>query len=160
MKTLKNVSFYVIVFFLLGFSSSVFAQTSPSSVEDEIIALTYKIWKAENDNDMAVRNKYISDDYTEFNSDYSTRIDGKTKNFKLSDANLTAGKSLADEMLNPKVQVYGDVAILTYNFAGVIKGNDGKVTVSKAKSTRVYVKMNGDWKLVHANFGSDPTTNN
>ncbi len=63
-------------------------------------------------------------------------------------------------MLNPKVQVYGDVAILTYNFAGVIKGNDGKVTVSKAKSTRVYVKMNGDWKLVHANFGSDPTTNN
>ncbi len=97
MKTLKNVSFYVIVFFLLGFSSSEFAQTSPSSVEDEVIALTYKIWKAENDNDMAVRNKYISDDYTEFNSDYSTRIDGKTKNFKLSDANLTAGKSLADK---------------------------------------------------------------
>jgi len=108
---------------------------------------------------MATRNKYISDDYTEFNSDYATRIDGKTKNFTLSDANFSGGTSLADEMLNPKVQVYGDVAILTYNFAGVIKNNDGKVVTSKAKSTRVYVKMNGTWKLVHANFGMDPNNN-
>jgi len=160
MKTLKNVSFYFFMVFLIGLSSSIFAQTSSSSVENDIIALTYKIWKAENENDMATRNKYISDDYTEFNSDYSTRIDGKTKNFKLSDANISGGKSLADEMLNPKVQVFGDVAILTYNFAGVIKKNDGEVVTSKAKSTRVYVKMNGDWKLVHANFGFDSINNN
>ena len=156
MKTLKNVSFYLSVIFLLGFSSSLFAQTS---VDDEIISLTYKLWKAENGQDMTVRNRYIADDYTEFNSVFSTRIDGKTKNFTLSDASFSAGTSLADEMLNPKVQVYGDVAILTYNFAGVIKGSDGKVTPSKAKSTRVYVKMNGDWKLVHANFGADPSDN-
>lgn len=156
MKTFKNVSFFLSIFLVLGFSSSLLAQTS---VEDEIISLTYKIWKAENEHDMAVRNKYIADDYTEFNPGYSTRIDGKTKNFTLTDAGNSGGTSLADEMLNPKVQVYGDVAILTYNFAGVIKGNDGKVTPSKAKSTRVYVKMNGDWKLVHANFGADPNDN-
>ena len=156
MKTIKNVSFFVFVFLTLGFTSALFAQAPVPSAEDEVIALTYKIWKAENENDMTVRNKYISDDYTEFNSSYSTRIDGKAKNYKLSDANLTGGKSLADEMLNPKVQVYGDVAILTYNFAGVIKNNDGRIVTSKAKSTRVYVKMNGDWKLVHANFGMDP----
>ncbi len=159
MKTLKNISFVIFVFSVMIFSSISFAQTPNPSVEDEIIAITYKLWKAENENDMATRNKYIADDYTEFNGSYSTRIDGKAKNFKLSDANLAGGKSLADEMLNPKVQVYGDVAILTYNFAGVIQGNDGKVTESKAKSTRVYVKMNGDWKLVHANFGFDPTSN-
>jgi ketosteroid isomerase-like protein len=157
MKTLINVSFFLFVFLLP--SSALLAQSSPAYVEDEIIALTYKLWKAENENDMVTRNKYISDDYTEFNPSYSTLIEGKKKNFNLSDANLTGGKSLADEMLNPKVQVYGDVAILTYNFAGVIKNNDGKVVTSKAKSTRVYVKMNGDWKLVHANFGFDPTTN-
>jgi len=156
MKTLNKVSFFVFMLLVLGFSSSIFAQAAAPSVEDEIIALTYKIWKAENDKDMATRNKYISDDYTEFNPSYSTRIDGKTKNFNLSDANAMGGKSLADEMLNPKVQVYGDVAILTYNFAGVIKNNDGKVVTSKAKSTRVYVNMNGTWKLVHANFGMDP----
>jgi len=159
MKTLSKVSFFVFTLLVLGFSSSLFAQAAAPSAEEEIIALTYKIWKAENDKDMATRNKYISDDYTEFNSDYATRIDGKTKNFTLSDANFSGGTSLADEMLNPKVQVYGDVAILTYNFAGVIKNNDGKVVTSKAKSTRVYVKMNGTWKLVHANFGMDPNNN-
>ena len=159
MKTLSKVSFFVFTLLVLGFSSSLFAQAAAPSAEEEIIALTYKIWKSENDKDMATRNKYISDDYTEFNSDYATRIDGKTKNFTLSDANFSGGTSLADEMLNPKVQVYGDVAILTYNFAGVIKNNDGKVVTSKAKSTRVYVKMNGTWKLVHANFGMDPNNN-
>ena len=159
MKTFNKVSFFMFTLLVLGFSSSIFAQAAAPSAEEEIIALTYKIWKAENDKDMATRNKYISDDYTEFNSDYATRIDGKTKNFTLSDANFSGGTSLADEMLNPKVQVYGDVAILTYNFAGVIKNNDGKVVTSKAKSTRVYVKMNGTWKLVHANFGLDPNNN-
>ena len=159
MKSLKNTSFVMVIFLILTLSTGIMAQVPPPSVEDEIIALTYKIWKAENENDMSVRNKYISDDYTEFNSGYSTRIDGKAKNFNLSDANFTAGSSLANEMLNPKVQVFGDAAILTYNYAGVIKENDGNVRSTKAKSTRVYVKMNGDWKLVHANFGYDPGNN-
>ena len=159
MKYLKNVLFLIIGLILLILASDLNAQTSMNSTENEIIALTYKIWKAENENDMATRNKYIADDYTEFNSDYSTRIDGKQKNFHLTDANLSGGTSLADEMLNPKVQVFGDVAILTYNFAGVVQGNDGSFNNTKAKSTRVYVKMNGDWKLVHANFGYDPGNN-
>jgi ketosteroid isomerase-like protein len=157
MKTPKKVSLFLFVFLVLGFSSTVIAQTPVPSAEEEVIALTYKLWDAENLKDMAFRNKHVSDDYTEFNSVFSTRIDGKTKNFKLSDANFSGGTSLSDEMLNPKVQVYGDVAILTYNFAGVVKDNDGKTRSSKAKSTRVYVKMNGEWKLVHANFGLDPT---
>lgn len=156
MKTLNKVSFFVFTLLVLGFSSSLFAQSTAPSIEDEIIALTYKIWKAEDDKDMATRNKFISDDYTEFNSDYATRIDGKAKNFNLSDANATGGTSLANEMLNPKVQVFGDVAILSYNYAGVRKDNSGNVTSVKAKSTRIYVNMNGTWKLVHANFGMDP----
>ena len=159
MKTLNKVSFFVFTLLVLGFSSSLFAQSAAPSVEDEIIALTYKLWKAEDDKDMATRNKYTADDYTEFNSDYSTRIEGKAKNFNLSDANAKGGTSLANEMLNPKVQVFGDVAILSYNYAGVLKDNSGKVTGSKAKSTRVYVNMNGTWKLVHANFGMDPNNN-
>jgi ketosteroid isomerase-like protein len=156
MRTL-TMSLILSMFLALGISSISLAQNSSGSVEDEIIALTYKIWKAENENDMATRKKYISEDYTEFNPSYSTLIEGRDKNFKLTNANNMSGKSLADEMLNPHVKVYGDVAILTYNFAGVIKGNDGKVTTSKAKSTRVYVKTNGTWMLVHANFAFDPT---
>ena len=56
------------------------------------------------------------------------------------------------EMANEKVQVYGDVAILSYNYIASIKNKDGKVSPAMAKSTRVYVKQGGQWMLVHANF--------
>ena len=49
------------------------------------------------------------------------------------DPNQTVGA----EMLNSKVQVYGDVAILTYNFAGLKKNKDGETKPKRAKSTRV-----------------------
>ena len=47
------------------------------------------------------------------------------------------------------------MAILSYNFVGVTKDKDGKAEPTRAKSTRVYVKKNGQWWLVHANFGAD-----
>jgi len=58
------------------------------------------------------------------------------------------------------VQVYnGDVAILTYNYVGLLKDKDGKTEPSRAELTRVYVKQNGKWMLVHANFGADQLPN-
>jgi ketosteroid isomerase-like protein len=62
------------------------------------------------------------------------------------------GSFLAGEMANAKVQVHGDVAILSYNFLEVTKDAEGETSPMLAKSTHVYVKMNGEWKLVHANF--------
>ena len=157
MKTLNNFSFFTLMIFVFGFSSALFAQTPNPSVEDEVIALTYKIWKAETNKDMIEMNKYLADDYTEFNPTYSTRVDGKKLNVTLSEAiSMNSGTILAAEMLNPKVQVYGDVAILSYNYAGVSKDIDGKLINTKAKSTRVYAKIKGEWKLVHANFALDP----
>ncbi len=72
---------------------------------------------------------------------------------RLADASSTGtGALVAAEMANEKVQVYGDVAILTYNFVGMTKDNDGVVQPFLSKSTRVYVKKDGKWMLVHANF--------
>jgi ketosteroid isomerase-like protein len=100
----------------------------------------------------------MSDDYTEFNGDYATRLEGKTMNAHLAEAaGKDSTKNIAAEMANPKVQVYnGNVAILTYNYVGLSIDKDGKTTPSRAKSTRVYVKKDNKWMLVHANFGTDP----
>jgi len=160
MKSLKSTFFVTVSILILSFSTGLFAQAPMSSVEDEVIALTYKIWEAEAEKNMNEMNKYLSDDYTEFNPTYSTRIDGKKLNTTLSEVLVVnSGTVLAAEMLNPKVQVYGDVAILSYNYAGASKDNEGNIDNTKAKSTRVYVKMNGKWKLVHANFALDPGNN-
>lgn len=134
-------------------SGSALAGDDPK-VAAEIMALARAQWSAETaGKSVAEQSASTADDYTEFNQDYPTRIDGKTLSDRLVEAIGTDGsKSLAGDMVNPKVQVYGDTAILTYNFVGVTKDKDGKTSPSAAKSTRVYAKMNGKWMLVHANF--------
>lgn len=131
------------------------ANPAPPTVAEEVIAITKAQWAAEMKKDVAGAMKNVADDYTEFNPDYPTRLDGKQINWKLAEATAGGSGSLvAAEMANEKVQVFGDVAILTYNFIGATKNKDGAVEPQLAKSTRVYVKKNGQWWLVHANFGA------
>jgi len=144
----------VVVLCLVAVSLLGFAQASQKQAADEVIAVTKAQWAAEMRKDTAAAMKNVADDYTEFNSDFLTRLDGKAINARLSEAQAGAsGGLVAAEMTNEKVQVYGDVAILTYNFAGVTKNKDGETDTTRAKSTRVYVKQGGQWWLVHANFG-------
>lgn len=137
----------------LWMSGSALAADDPK-VAAEIMALARAQWTAEvAGKSVADQSASTADDYTEFNQDYPTRIDGKALSDRLAEAIGSDGsKSLAGDMVNPKVQVYGDAAILSYNFVGVSKDKDGKTSPSAAKSTRVYAKMNGKWMLVHANF--------
>ena len=129
------------------------AQSQSSSAADEVVAVTKAQWTAEMRKDIEGSQKMVAEDYTEFNDEYPTRLDGKKLNRKLAEANLgSPGRLMATEMANEKVQVYGDVAILTYNFIGVASDKDGKTEATRAKSTRVYVKKDGQWWLVHANF--------
>jgi ketosteroid isomerase-like protein len=132
-------------------------QAGSKAVEDEVIRVTKAQWAAEIQRNGAEASKNIASDYTEFNGDYSTRLEGKDLTGRLNDANFkSSGKLLAADMINPKVQVYGDVAILSYNYVGVAQNKDGETEPVRAKSTRVYVKKGNDWMLVHANFAPDP----
>ena len=135
----------------------VYAQTANSQVADEVIGVVKAEWAAARQKNVPDSMKSIADDCTQFTADAATRIEGKALLTRISEAaNKDAGTTLTDEMLNPKVQVYGDVAIVSYNYYGQAQDKDGKVTSNKAKSTRVYAKQGGKWMLVHANFGADP----
>ena len=143
-----------------AFAINASAQQADQATADAVIAMVKAQWAAEikDPTNIAEQLKDASDDYTEFNGDYATRLDGKAMSSRLAEAGAKAsGKTTAAEMANPKVQVYnGNVAILTYNYVGVIQDKDGKTEPSRAKSTRVYVKQGDKWTLVHANFGADP----
>lgn len=131
--------------------ASVLAQDAKA---DEIIALAKSQWAAENAmKPVSEAWTSVADEYTEFNSILPTRVDGKALAAKFYDAQNQSGDSnLVSEMQNARVQFHGDTAILTYNYAGVTKSAKGELTNNLAKSTRVYVKQNGRWMLVHANF--------
>ena len=139
-------------------ASSLFVIAAPAAAAEdprvaaEIIALARAQWASEIAGQPAAQQMAsVADDYTEFNGDYPTRIDGKDMATRMSEIAPYAKPVFAD-LSNPKVQVYGDTAILTYNYAGMTRGADGKVNPAVAKSTRVYVRQGGQWKLVHANF--------
>lgn len=130
------------------------AQAADDATAAEVMAVVKAQWAAENQNQPAAQAlASIADDYTEFNPEVPTLLEGKAIAGRFYDGSLQSGdKGLVSEMVNPHVQVYGDTAILTYNYAGMTKGSDGKVRNNFAKSTRVYVRQNGRWMLVHANF--------
>ena len=143
-----------------AFTMNASAQQADQAISDAVIAMTKAQWAAgiKDPTNVAEQMKDASDDYTELNGDYATRLDGKAMNSRLAEASgKESGKTIASEMANPKVQVYnGNVAILTYNYVGLTMDKDGKTTPGRAKSTRVFVKKGEKWMLVHANFGSDP----
>ena len=136
---------------VLMLSSPVSAAENPQ-VASEIMALARAQWASEIAGaPMAQQNVSLADDYTEFNGDFPTLLVGKAMSTRMGEV-TPYDKAMYSDMQNGRVQVYGDTAILTYNFAGLRRGSDGKVNPSLAKSTRVYVKQDGQWKLVHANF--------
>lgn len=134
------------------------AQTPPAMAADNpqvaaaVMALARSQWGAEiAGKSAAEQNVSLADDYTEFNPDYPTRLEGKALATQMAAAS-GGDTAVFSDMQNAKVQVYGDTAILTYNFVGIRKDAAGKTSPNTAKSTRVYVKTGGEWKLVHANF--------
>ncbi len=151
---MKKLNYMIILGLILTAPTSAMADDA-----DDVIALAKAQWAAQMANAPAAKvMETVADDYTEFNPTYPTRLDGKKLNEKFAEASAKdATKLVVADMANPKVQVYGDVAILTYNFLGATQDPDGTISQFTAKSTRVYAKKSGDWMLVHANFA--PLTN-
>ncbi len=52
------------------------------------------------------------------------------------------------ELGDPKVQVYGDTAILTFHYLSTFNGEPG----TPWKATDVFRRTNGDWHIVHAHW--------
>ncbi|MDQ3803489.1 MAG: nuclear transport factor 2 family protein [Acidobacteriota bacterium] len=64
-------------------------------------------------------------------------------------------KMLDFQMYNPRVQVYGDTAVLTYNAASTVNMG-GRVMNYTSKVTSVYVRQNGVWRVVHGHESMNP----
>lgn len=66
-----------------------------------------------------------------------------------------AGRFTVDryEMLHPKVQHYGDVAILTYRIQNYARQADGtERPTTRWNVTEVFRRIDGTWRTVHSHF--------
>jgi ketosteroid isomerase-like protein len=54
------------------------------------------------------------------------------------------------EMVEPRVQGYGDVAILSYNLLSYVPGPDGPASQTvRWNATAVYTRVSGQWQIAH-----------
>ena len=90
-----------------------------------------------------------SDDYTYFDEFTKARIDGLDAMKKWYAPSIGKIYNARYEMLNPKVQWFGETGILTFNL--ITYSKEEKVT-SRWNSTKVYSKYDEKWKLVHSHW--------
>ncbi|MBA3527503.1 MAG: nuclear transport factor 2 family protein [Sphingomonas sp.] len=137
---------------LLGLSAVPAVAAENPAIAAEIISLVRQQWDAEIAGKPAPKQAAtMANDYTEFGEDFPVLFAGKPLMIRYGQA-PSSSKTVYAEMLNPKVQVYGNTAILTYNYLGYSKGASGEIKPSLSKSSRVYVKDGARWMLVHAHF--------
>jgi hypothetical protein len=113
------------------------------NVEERIKALSEQLNQAALKGDAATYDKLVSDDYI------SIGIYGTVSTKADLLANYKSGKIKfeAIDVLDTKVRVYGDTALL--NATANVKGHSGDTDISgQYRSTRVWIKRKGQWQNV------------
>ena len=150
----------VLIFSLiaLGGNFNLTARSNPADEHDaiarEIIAREKASFAAWQRRDKAFYADYWADDFTEFLPS-NPYLDEKA-NLMPKFEQLTETWKITDfQMYHTQVQVYGDVAVLTYNES--ISGKyDGQPSSYTGKVTMVYVKQGGRWRGVHYHESANP----
>ena len=68
--------------------------------------------------------------------------------FMIDNAWSGAGQSFRYDLLEPRVQIYGDTAVVSYTFMLSVATEDG-ITHRTHNESRVLVKTDGRWQVVH-----------
>jgi len=100
--------------------------------------------------DKAFLQDFLAEDATFFGAmNPYLETDPKENFFPKFDKIMEMYKVEDFQMYNPRVQVYGDAAILTYNSSSVVNFA-GRMMISTNKVTSVYVRQGGVWRVVHS----------
>jgi ketosteroid isomerase-like protein len=130
--------------------------TQQTPIAEQIIAREKAAQSAWQRKDKAFWADYVADDLTAFfpQSPY-LETDPKT-NFLPKFEQFAEQLKIVDyAMYNPRVQVYGDTAILTYT-EGVTANFYGRTTSYTGKVTSVYNKQGNTWRSVHVHESINP----
>jgi len=149
MSKINRTKLSAVIFFFIIVLLPVFTTNAQSA--EEIIIKTEKAaldrWKT---GDTFGFVETATDDITYFDPSIEKRITGK-KEYRDYFTLLNGTFSFPGyDLLNPQVQLYGDVGILTFNYVGY--SNDGKKDYWN--TTEVYHLVEGKWKLVCSHWSN------
>ncbi|MFT6046302.1 MAG: ketosteroid isomerase-like protein [Arenicella sp.] len=148
---------HVLLFALLLTTLLTNAGASQAVKDDktQIISSIHSMWKAVQENDLDSYLQFIHPDYSVFGESDAYLHEGKEKEEIDYRDFLSRAKGVRTFMHQPKVNVRGDTAWITYywNDAGYLSGER---YTSRGKSSRVFVKENGRWLCIHSHFTALP----
>ena len=132
------------------------ADAAPQAVAALIIAREKASVEAWERKDKAFFAEGLADDATFFSPMHPYLGENPKENFLPKFEKYAEVIKFHDfQMYNPRVQVYGDTAILTYN-SSVSATMGGQPLSYTAKVTSVYVKQGNTWRVVHAHESMNP----
>jgi len=93
----------------------------------------------------------VADDVSSFEPETPMRVD--TLDFHLhymrqQKATRSPSAQYRLDIVNPRVQIYGNVAIATYTLV-VTHSDEGGIRFGTINETRVFVRQDGRWLMVH-----------
>jgi ketosteroid isomerase-like protein len=119
------------------------------TAEEEVLDITRRMLEAMYTADSDVHRQYCAEDMSSFEWYIAPyRIDGADFHLALIEAGGNAPVARFD-MLTPRVQVYGDTAIVNYTLLRTTVSEDRAAAFARMNETRVFVRLDGAWKMVH-----------
>lgn len=95
----------------------------------------------------------FASEMTYFDPRTEKRIDGKNAMIKYLEPIKGLVKVGRFDMVDPKVQVYGPSALLTFNLKSYIKAPDGSEKLAAYwNSTESYALIGDDWRITHSHW--------
>ncbi len=160
----KQLSFVIVVIAMTLISigmfatRNAFADPAQTAIAGQIIAREKASIEAWQRKDKAFFADLMTDDSTYYgpNSPY-LETEPKTNFLPKFEQYAEMIKYTDFQMYNPRVQIYGDTAILTYN-SNVMASFAGQPVNYTGKMTSVYVKQGNTWRVVHGHESMNPAS--
>jgi hypothetical protein len=119
------------------------------SANEELLEITKRMLDAMYSNDSTVHRQHSAGDISSFEWYLAPyRIDGLDFHLALIEGGGNKKPSRQD-MLTPRVQVYGDTGVVTYTLLKTEILEDGGAICQTVNEARVFSKIEGTWKMVH-----------
>lgn len=119
--------------------------------KEAVKATLVAMWDAVEKGDIDRYATYVHPDFTQFGEyDSALRI-GKEAEVEGMRGSMQRSTEVHTEMIDPRVTVTGDVAWVVYYWSdsGLSKGEP---FATHGKSTRIFVKENGNWLCIHGHY--------
>jgi uncharacterized protein (TIGR02246 family) len=95
----------------------------------------------------------VADDYTYFDDLRDERVDGKQAITAIYEELRGKIHFPSFELIEPRVQVFGDLAVLTFNFRSFgPKDESGEEATSNWHTTEVFARQGPEWRLISTHW--------